>query len=116
MRCLVLPGCVNLGFGDGCDVIYQLGFSRGFAEPYCGWLEEPMDLDVFGQSLVDPSSPTIPLDEEAQYISAPSSPLVSFPATPIQPTSPQELYLRVVCISFVGLASNSSLIKHVSFA
>lgn len=47
-----------------------------------------MDLEVFGQSLVEPSS--IPSADE--YASAPSSPLVSLPPTPIQPASPQELY------------------------
>lgn len=63
-------------------------------EPYCGWLEEPMDLEVFGQSLAEPSSATIPLEEE-DYLSAPPSPLVSLPPTPIQPSSPQ-LYPSVV--------------------
>jgi len=70
-------------------------------EPYCGWLEEPMDLEVFGQSLAEPSSATIPLEED--YLSAPPSPLVSLPSTPIQPSSPQ-LYPSVV----IKLAKSSS--------
>jgi len=60
-------------------------------EPYCGWLEEPMDLEVFGQSLaIEPIS--TPLDEDDENLSAPPSPLISHPQTPINPTSPQELY------------------------
>ncbi|KAI9554222.1 hypothetical protein GHT06_019494 [Daphnia sinensis] len=57
-----------------------------------GWLEEPMDLEIFGQSLVE--SPSISLDEsEAFSLSpCPSSPLTSEAPTPIQPGSPQELY------------------------
>jgi len=60
-------------------------------EPYCGWLEEPMDLEVFGQSLaVEPIA--TPLDQQDEDFSAPPSPLISHPQTPIHPTSPQELY------------------------
>lgn len=60
-------------------------------EPYCGWLEEPMDLEVFGQSIaVEPISTS--LEEYDENISAPPSPLISHPQTPINPTSPQELY------------------------
>lgn len=60
-------------------------------EPYCGWLEEPMDLEVFGQSLaVEPT--TTRLDQDEENLSAPPSPLISHPQTPINPTSPQELY------------------------
>jgi len=60
-------------------------------EPYCGWLEEPMDLEVFGQSLaIEPIA--TPLDQENEHFSAPPSPLISHPQTPINPTSPQELY------------------------
>jgi len=61
-------------------------------EPYSGWLEEPMDLEVFGQSLEQ--SLRIPLDEvHALYQSLePFSPLASEPSTPLPPTSPQDLY------------------------
>lgn len=57
-----------------------------------GWLEEPMDLEIFGQSLVE--SPSISLDEtEAFPLSpCPSSPLTPEAPTPIHPESPQELY------------------------
>lgn len=62
-------------------------------EPYSGWLEEPMDLEVFGQSLEQSSR--IPLDEvHASYQSLePSSPLVSQPSTPLAPASPHDLYV-----------------------
>jgi len=62
-------------------------------DPCCGWLEEPMDLEVFGQSLVE--SPAIPLGDEANYFPlspSPSSPLTPQATTPIHPASPQELY------------------------
>lgn len=61
-------------------------------EPYSGWLEEPMDLEVFGQSLEQ--SLRIPLDEvhASHQFLEPSSPLVSEPSTPLAPTSPQDLY------------------------
>jgi len=50
-----------------------------------------MDLEVFGQSLaIEPIS--TPLDEDDENLSAPPSPLISHPQTPINPTSPQELY------------------------
>ena len=51
-----------------------------------------MDLEVFGQSLIE-SSPNQLDDSEFFPLSpGPSSPLVSQPPTPIQPTSPHELY------------------------
>ena len=62
-------------------------------DPCCGWLEEPMDLEVFGQSLVE--SPAIPLGDETDYFPlspGPSSPLTPQAPTPIHPASPQELY------------------------
>lgn len=62
-------------------------------DPCCEWLEEPMDLEVFGQSLVE--SPAIPLGDEADYFPlspGPPSPLTPQAPTPIHPASPQELY------------------------
>jgi len=60
-------------------------------EPYGAWLEEPMDLEVFGLSLVE-SSP-LHLDETEIIPLSPESlsdPAVPF--SPIQPSSPEGLY------------------------
>lgn len=59
-----------------------------------------MDLEVFGQSLVE--SPAIPLGDETDYFpvsSGPSSPLTSHAPTPIHPASPQELYPSQVILN-----------------
>lgn len=63
-----------------------------------------MDLEVFGQSLaVEPT--TTRLDQDEENLSAPPSPLISHPQTPINPTSPQELYPVQVLIKNLTLCS-----------
>lgn len=58
-------------------------------EPYGAWLEEPMDLEVFGLSLAQSS----PLQLDENEIFPVESPLdAEVPLSPIQPSSPDGLY------------------------
>ena len=59
-----------------------------------------MDLEIFGQSLVETTA--IPLGDETEYFpvsAGPSSPLTSQTLTPIQPESPLELYPSLVMLN-----------------
>jgi hypothetical protein len=60
-----------------------------------------MDLEVFGQSLVE-SPGVIPLGDETEFFPlspGPSSPLTPQAPTPIHPASPQELYPSQVMLN-----------------
>lgn len=71
-----------------------------------------MDLEIFGQSLVE--SPSISLDEtEAFPLSpCPSSPLTPEAPTPIHPESPQELYPSQVLPNSVSVRELLSMCNH----
>lgn len=76
------------------EMLKELESQNQNYDPCCGWLEEPMDLEVFGRSLVE-SPGVIPLGDETEFFPlspGPLSPLTPQAPTPIHPASPQELY------------------------
>ena len=72
-----------------------------------------MDLDVFGQSLIESS--TAQLDEASVLPLSPGplSPLASQPPTPIQPASPQDLYSSPVSQKIINQIPKDRQLIHL---